>query len=128
MSKTAGRIRQIREKLELGRQAFADQTGIEKKTIENIELGRQKVYAWHIEAIATEWPQYAYWLVTGQTIPEAGQISPNETENTPKQKEIGNENDQQQQPDDFDHPAYRTGHQQHYHRPGAEEETKSEGP
>ena len=121
MSNTAERIRQIREKLELGRQAFADKTGIEKKTIENIELERQKVYAWHIEAIAKIWPQYAYWLVTGHTIPEAGQISPNETENVIKKKEMGNENDKQRQPDDFDHPALLVGNSRRYHRPGVEE-------
>ena len=125
MSNTAERIRQIREKLGLGRQAFADQTGIEKKTIENIELGKQKVYAWHIEAIAAKWPQYAYWLVTGQTIPEAGQISPDEAENVPKKREIGNENDKQQQPDDFDHPALLAGSNRRYHRP-SEEQAKSE--
>ena len=29
-----------------------------------------------MEAIAREWPQYSYWLLTGETIPEQGQISP----------------------------------------------------
>jgi len=126
MSNTAERIRQIREKLGLGRQAFADQTEIEKKTIENIELGKQKVYAWHIEAIAAKWPQYAYWLVTDQTIPEAGQISPDDAENAPKKRELGNENDKQQQPDDFNHPALLAGSNRRYHRPG-EEQAKTEG-
>lgn len=125
MSSAAERIRQIREKLGLGRQAFADQTGIEKKTIENIELGKQKVYAWHIEAIAAKWPQYAYWLVTGQTIPEAGQISPNDAENIPKKKEIGDENDKQQQHDDFNHPTLLASSNRRYHRPG-EEQAKTE--
>lgn len=70
------RIRELRDSLGLGRHAFSEMTGIEKRTIENIELEKQKVYAWHIEAIQAVWPQYGYWIATGLTLPNAGQISP----------------------------------------------------
>jgi hypothetical protein len=51
-------------------------TGIEEYKWGNIEKGTQKVNEDHIEAVAKHWPEFAYWLVTGKTIPEAGQISP----------------------------------------------------
>lgn len=105
-----------------------ERTGIDRYKWGNLLNGKNRMNEDHIEKLRKEWPQYTYWLVTGQTLPEAGQISPNEAENTPKQKEIGNENDQQQQHDDFDHPALLTSSHRRYHRPGAEEETKSEGP
>lgn len=76
---TNKRIRRLRDHLGLGRNDFAEKTGLPKKTIENIEQEKQKVYAWHVEAIAKKWNEYGYWLMTGLTIPEAGQISP-ETE------------------------------------------------
>ncbi len=28
------------------------------------------------EALAKLWPEYGYWLATGEELPEAGQISP----------------------------------------------------
>ncbi|MGR8934832.1 MAG: helix-turn-helix domain-containing protein [Gammaproteobacteria bacterium] len=70
------RIRILRDHLGLGRQAFAEATGLPKKTVENLEHDQQKAYQWHIEAIAKTWPQYKMWLAFGDTIPEAGQISP----------------------------------------------------
>lgn len=73
------RIRELREHLGLVRQAFADETGLKRKTIENLEQGLQQVYAWHLEAIGKRWPEYRYWLLTGETLEMAGQISPNST-------------------------------------------------
>jgi hypothetical protein len=35
-----------------------------------------KPYAEELEALGRLWPEYAYWLITGSEIPEAGQISP----------------------------------------------------
>ncbi len=73
---TNKRIRKLRDHLGLGRGEFAEKTGLPKKTIENLEQEKQKTYAWHIEEITKTWPEYAFWLVTGKTLPEAGQISP----------------------------------------------------
>lgn len=77
------RIRKIREALGLTRNEFESETGVSAKTWENVENGIQKANEDHIQAIAKRWPQFAYWLVTGNTIPEAGQISP-EIEETRK--------------------------------------------
>jgi transcriptional regulator with XRE-family HTH domain len=70
------RIRELRDSLELGRAAFEAKTGIDRKTIANIEQEKQKVYALHIEQISKVWPEFGYWLATGKVLPEAGQISP----------------------------------------------------
>jgi transcriptional regulator with XRE-family HTH domain len=70
------RVRRIRERLGLGRQAFADQCRIKKKSLENIEMGKQRATEELLVAIGAHWPEYAYWLLTGKTQPEAGHISP----------------------------------------------------
>lgn len=70
------RIKQLRKTLGLTRDEFAQKTGIGTNQLSNLEHKKQKVYAWHIEAISNEWPQYGYWLCTGKVLPDAGQISP----------------------------------------------------
>lgn len=82
------RIRKLRESLKLDRTMFATETGIKAKTWANVESGIQKANEEHIKAIINKWPEYAYWLTTGQTIPEAGQISP-EIEETRKNLSTG---------------------------------------
>ena len=77
------RVKNLREWLNLSRDEFSKKTSIGSTQLANIEQRKQKAYAWHIQAIAKEWPEYAYWLITGGTIPEAGQISP-EMEETRK--------------------------------------------
>ncbi|MEW6039114.1 MAG: helix-turn-helix transcriptional regulator [Pseudomonadota bacterium] len=70
------RIREIREGLGLGRQAFADKRGVKKATLKYVERGQQRATEELLVAIGENWPEYAYWLLTGKTIPDAGQISP----------------------------------------------------
>ncbi len=82
------RIRILRDALGLGRQAFADKTGIKKQTIESIEREAQQVNGEHLEKIGNGFPEYGYWLAYGKTLPEAGQISP-ELEETRKKLQTG---------------------------------------
>lgn len=70
------KIRELRDSLKLGRAEFAEKSEIPKKTLENIEQGKQKAYAWHVQAICKKWPDYTLWLMTGLTNAESGQISP----------------------------------------------------
>jgi len=70
------RVRKLREGEKLDRSAFSAVCDIKQKTIENIENGIQKINGEHIEKIIEKFPEYAYWLTTGETLPEAGQISP----------------------------------------------------
>ena len=82
------RIRLLRDTLGLGRQAFADKTGLKKQTVENIEREAQKVNGEQLKAIGNEWPEYKYWLAWGEVLPEAGQISP-QLEETRKNLQTG---------------------------------------
>jgi len=82
------RIRKLRENLGFDRTMFEEQTGIKAKTWANVENGLQKANEEHIKAIVEKWPEYAYWLTTGLTLPEAGQISP-DIEETRKKLSTG---------------------------------------
>ena len=79
------RIRKLRNHLKMGRGEFSEETGISKNALINLEQRKQKAYAWHCEAISKIFPKYAYWITTGNVIPEAGQISPEIEEERIKQ-------------------------------------------
>ncbi len=51
-------------------------TGIDKKRWSNVKDGNAKMLAAEVQALGDVWPEYAYWLATGQELPEAGQVSP----------------------------------------------------
>jgi len=51
-------------------------TGIDRYKWGNIRGRKQKVNEDYLEALNQAFPQFSYWIMTGQTIPEAGQISP----------------------------------------------------
>ncbi|MBN3560545.1 hypothetical protein [Aliamphritea spongicola] len=55
---------------------FEDKTGINKDTLKQFYHGKQKLNHENINQIHEAFPEYVYWLATGKTIPEAGQISP----------------------------------------------------
>jgi hypothetical protein len=52
------------------------ETGIDRMRWSNIKRRSVRAGAPEIEAAGKLWPEYAYWLMTGAVIPEAGQISP----------------------------------------------------
>lgn len=43
---------------------------------QNIKRERARVGAEEVEILSKVYPQYAYWLTTGQIMPEVGQTSP----------------------------------------------------
>lgn len=51
-------------------------TGVPARTWTNIHYGKQKANHEHLEALFKAFPQYAYWLATGQTREEVGDTSP----------------------------------------------------
>jgi len=52
-------------------------TGINRYTWQNIRNKPERALKTEeIEAVVQLFPKYAYWITTGLTIPEAGQISP----------------------------------------------------
>jgi|GEM_PF-875497 len=59
---------------------FEAKTGIKSGTWQNACAGKSRVNEDHLNAIISVYPQYIYWIVTGETKPEVGQISPLDNE------------------------------------------------
>jgi len=59
------KIRNVRDALGMGRQEFVDKTGIPKGTLIRIEQGQNEAKASALIAIASQWPEYAEYLLTG---------------------------------------------------------------
>lgn len=72
------RIREIRESEGLSRIEFAEKTGIKQRTIETLEYRQTSPNSDILFSIVKAFPQYAYWLISGNTIPLFGQIKPSE--------------------------------------------------
>lgn len=64
-------------------------TGIKAKKWSHMYNGRTQPSAEMIEAIGKLFPEYAYWLITGKTIPEHGQTSPDLEQLAELQRSIG---------------------------------------
>lgn len=77
------RINSLIEFQEIQPKALEELTGIDRMKWANLKRKRIRCQQEHIESIIKLWPEYAYWITTGLTIPEAGQISP-EIEDTRK--------------------------------------------
>ena len=75
------KLKLIRERERLNRPQFFDITGIHPDTLKNWESGKNKSIASDkLELITKSAPfkKYALWLITGETAPESGQISPSD--------------------------------------------------
>lgn len=55
---------------------FAEKTGINKDTLKQFYHGKQNLNDKQLDLINKAFPEYALWIATGNTLPEAGQISP----------------------------------------------------
>lgn len=55
---------------------FEKETGIDRYRWGNIRSGKARLSDTEIEAVVKIFPQYALWLVSGEVIPESGQVSP----------------------------------------------------
>ena len=70
------RIIEIFDVLDLTSKRMEELTGIDRYKWGNIRGRKQKVNEDYLEALNQAFPQFSYWIMTGQTIPKAGQISP----------------------------------------------------
>lgn len=70
------RIEQLRKFKGLSRRKLESATGIPDYTWQAVEIEKQIANEEHIKALSELWPEYKYWLVFGETMTEAGQISP----------------------------------------------------
>lgn len=68
---------------------FSDQTGVKREALKQFYHGKQKLNNEQLDLINKAFPQYRFWLVSGEVIPEAGQISPELEETAVKLKETG---------------------------------------
>ncbi len=82
------RIIQVIDKSGLSKEELEKATGISFYKWNNLRTKKQRANEDHLEAINKNWPEYSYWVMTGETIPEAGQISP-ELEETRKRLKTG---------------------------------------
>lgn len=60
----------------LSRPELAKKCGIKEDRMKNVINRRAKLYQEDMEALFKVWPEFSYWLATGEELPEAGQISP----------------------------------------------------
>lgn len=70
------RIIQIIDKSGFSKEELEEKTGISYYKWGNLRTKKQRVNEDHLEAVNKIWPEYSYWVMTGKTLPEAGQISP----------------------------------------------------
>lgn len=70
------RVIELFDCLDLSSKEMEARTGIDRYKWGNIRGKKQKVNEDHLDALTKEFPQFAYWLMTGKTMPEQGQISP----------------------------------------------------
>jgi len=70
------RLIAIWESSGLSAKDLEDKTGIDRNNWYSLKNGRRRANEDDIKEIVKIFPQYAYWLTTGQIIPEAGQVSP----------------------------------------------------
>ncbi|GLK88800.1 helix-turn-helix domain-containing protein [Pseudomonas turukhanskensis] len=63
---TAGqRLRGLRELMGLKRPAFSQLTGIDRKRLENIECGQQRMHDIDFEKVCGLYPEFARWITYG---------------------------------------------------------------
>lgn len=72
------KIKAMRKSEGITQQKMADETGLSLGSIRNFETGFNTVGIQTVEAIlmTPRFKKYALWLMTGETAPTAGQISP----------------------------------------------------
>lgn len=76
MSDYSAKLRAIREAEGMTQGAFAEAAGLNARSYQNAENGFRSPGLPMIEAVARRWPQYARWLLTDETRPEHGDVSP----------------------------------------------------
>lgn len=72
------KIKTIRKKLKFTQAGFAKHLDIPASSYQGYELGVNPVPSNVLFKITEKFPEYTLWLMTGETAPSAGQISPND--------------------------------------------------
>jgi len=70
------RIKKIINYSGMSNPKIEERTGIKRESWSAMRNGRTRANEEHIEAISNLFPEFSYWLISGKTIENAGQISP----------------------------------------------------
>lgn len=89
MSQIQERLIAALKEVDLTNPALERKTGIKDKDWVSVRNKRVRVNEDHIEGLKLVCPQYIYWIMTGETIPDAGQISPELEETRQKLNKAG---------------------------------------
>ena len=76
MSSFLDRLKEVTKSEGLTREDLAEKIGVRYTRINNVMNGRGNIKSEEIELIGKAFPNFKYWLVFGEELPEAGQISP----------------------------------------------------
>lgn len=76
MSNFLERLKELTKIENLTREDLAEKVGIRYTRISNLFNERGHVRIEEVEEIGNAFPEYKHWLVYGEELPEAGQISP----------------------------------------------------
>jgi DNA-binding XRE family transcriptional regulator len=68
------RIRELREYLGKGRQAFANELGIPKQTLINVETRSGNFRVDIAQKVCQRYPRYALWLMTGDLVDDRQEV------------------------------------------------------
>lgn len=74
--KISDRAKEVLKWEKVTNKTLEEKTGISRDTWSAMRNGRIRINEDHLEAINNLWPKYSYWIMTGEELPEAGQISP----------------------------------------------------
>ncbi|MCW8829702.1 MAG: DNA-binding protein [Gammaproteobacteria bacterium] len=83
------RIKALAKAENIGPDKLAQKSDFNRDQWANVLYRKTKPTSEHISALVKIWPEYAYWLTTGQVIPEAGQISPEIEEKRRDSEKVG---------------------------------------
>ena len=70
------RFKKIIEESGMSIPEISKRTGVSAEKLKGPIYKKTRINQEHIEIVLELWPQFIYWLVTGETLEECGQISP----------------------------------------------------
>jgi len=86
---TRERLIKLMDYKQTGPADLSRKTGIAAQRWADIRIGRVRASTEELDACVKLWPEYAYWIATGETLPQAGQISPEMEETRQKLLKVG---------------------------------------
>lgn len=66
----------VREAQELSQSMFAARIGVPVRSLQTLEYRGTSASVQIVAAVAEQWPEYSYWLLTGKVNLKVGQTKP----------------------------------------------------